>query len=164
MRLGTRFVFVASLSLFCALGATAFSRESTVTELAPNFPLEHGSSLKSLRGKSVVVLVAPSERSRKFRDEVKAISRSYRFFAIRKTKLIAVFGDTGGSVRSAAPFTVLKGASRVAADFGIAPDSFGVLVIGPDGNIDLRSRHVLSAQRLIDAIDNSYPVQEKRRS
>jgi hypothetical protein len=67
-------------------------------------------------------------------------------------------------MRGELPFVLATDVSHVATAYGIDANSYGLFVIGPDGNLDLRSTRVLSAQKIIDAIDNSYVVQARRKS
>jgi hypothetical protein len=67
-------------------------------------------------------------------------------------------------MRGESPFLLATDASHIATAYGIDANSYGLFVIGPDGNLDLRSTRVLSAQKIIDAIDNSYVVQARRKS
>ena len=142
--------------------------ETPLVQLAPDFSFRdakgHISSLKSLRGKPVILLVAPSAGKGRFRKEVKTINRASRSFTSRKAVLVAAFPQGGEMMRGESPFLLAADPSHIATAYGIDPNSYGLFVIGPDGNLDLRSTRVLSAQRIIDAIDNSYVVQARRKS
>ena len=142
--------------------------ETPLVQLAPDFSFRdakgHISSLKSLRGKPVILLVAPSAGKGRFRREVKTINRASRSFTSRKAVFVTAFAQGGEMMRGELSFLLATDASRIATAYGIDPNSYGLFVIGPDGNLDLRSTRVLSAQRIIDAIDNSYVVQARRKS
>jgi hypothetical protein len=156
----------ALLAIFVTL-TIVFDAAANVVDPAPNFAFRNATgkaaSLRSLRGQPVVLLIAPSAASSRFRRQVKQINRGYRFFASRKTVLVAAFTGEEGTVESNAPFVVLSGATDVAAGYGLPPGSYGLFVIGTDGNIDVRTSRVLSAQKIIDAIDNAYPIQAAQR-
>lgn len=147
---------------------TRAARETSIVQLALDFSFRdangHISSLKSLRGKPVILLIAPSAGKGRFRREVKAINRASRSFAARKAVFVAAFVQDGEMMRGDLPFLLATDASRIATTYGIDTNSYGLFVIGPDGNLDLRSTRVLSAQKIIDAIDNSYVVQARRKS
>ena len=142
--------------------------ETPLVQLAPDFSFRdakgHISSLKSLRGKPVILLVAPSAGKGRFRKEVKTINRASRSFTSRKAVFVTAFAQGGEMMRGELSFLLATDASRIATAYGIDPNSYGLFVIGPDGNLDLRSTRVLSAQRIIDVIDNSYVVQARRKS
>jgi hypothetical protein len=154
-----------TLLLFVALSGVL---RGNVVEPAPSFGFKgargKATSLRSLRGRPVVLLIAPSAGSKEFRTQVKRITKVYRFFETRKVALVAAVADGGARVESTAPFIIVNGASDVAAQYGVRPGTYGLFVIGSDGNIDLRTQRVLSAQRLIDVIDNAEPVQAARQS
>ena len=147
---------------------TRAATETPLVQLAPDFSFRdangHISSLKSLRGKPVILLIAPSAGKGRFRREVKTINRASRSFTSRKAVFVAAFAQGGEMMRGELSFLLATHASHIARAYGIDPNSYGLFVIGPDGNLDLRSTRVLSAQRIIDAIDNSYVVQARRKS
>jgi peroxiredoxin len=147
---------------------TKAATETPIVQLAPDFSFRdangHISRLKSLRGKPVILLIAPSAGKGRFRREVKTINRASRSFTSRKAVLVAAFVQGGEMIRGESPFVLATDASHIATAYGIDANSYGLIVIGPDGNLDLRSTRVLSAQKIIDAIDNSYVVQARRKS
>jgi hypothetical protein len=112
----------------------------------------------------VVLLFARSPEAKEFRAEVKQINGVFRLLASRRVLLFAAFSEASGTIPSNAPFVVLETNSRVATEYGVKPGSYGLFVIGPDGNIDLRTTRVLSGQRILDVIDNNYTTQARRRS
>ena len=57
------------------------------------------------------------------------------------------------------PLFLASDARRVAETFEMHDSRFAVFVIGPDGNVDLRTAHVSRSQKLLDVIDNSFAVQ-----
>ena len=147
---------------------TKAATETPIVQLAPDFSFRdangHISSLKSLRGKPVILLIASSAGKGRFRREVKTINRASRSFTIRKAVFVTAFAQGGEMMRGESPFLLAADPSHIATEYGIDPNSYGLFVIGPDGNLDLRSTRVLSAQRIIDVIDNSYVVQARRKS
>lgn len=155
--------FLAALACCCAC---AIAVNANVVDPAPDFrwPGKRSSSLRSFRGRPVVLLVAPSPDSYSFRKQIRRIARVYRLFDTRRAVIIAAFTEHGGELPVVGPVVVVENAADVAARYGVRPGSFGMFIIGMDGNIDMRSRRVLSAQRVIDVIDNAYPVQAQRQS
>ena len=146
---------------------TTGATKTPIVQLAPAFSFRnengHISSLKSLRGKPVILLIASPAGKGRFRREVKTIKRASRSFASRKAVFVAAFVQGGEMMRGELPFLLATDASHIATAYGIDTNSYGLFVIGPDGNLDLRSTRVLSAQKIIDAIDNSYVVQARRK-
>lgn len=138
---------------------------SPVVRPAPDlqFPGAAGkSSLRSLRGQPVVVLVAKNENSRAFRRQVRNIEDTYRELAARGAVFIAAFSEGGGSVASNVPFVVVKDGPAVAAAYGFSGDLL-VGVVGPDGNLDLLTREVTRGLRIREVIQNGFNVQNAAR-
>jgi len=133
-----------------------------VVRPAPEIALETGKSLKALRGQPVILLVAPSPRSRAFRKQVKRFEEDYQKFAARKTVFIAAFTESTEGLRSNLPFAVARDGAAVATAYGIE-GAFGLIVIGADGNLDLKTEKVSGTYRAMDAIQNNFVVQANER-
>ena len=150
------------LSLITVLTASA-----VVMEPAPNFTFEgaggKAASLKSLRGQPVVLLIATSPRDRRFRSQVKKLAGRYRQFASRNAVFFAAFRQNPELPQSDIPFAVAVNGAKVANDYGIGDAPFALVVIGKDGNIDLKTTKVYGPERVQDVIDNSYVVQAGQR-
>ena len=61
------------------------------------------------------------------------------------------------------PYAVAANGAAVAAAYGANPNDFSVIVLGPDGNVDMMSKKVEGAQRILDIINNSYQAQAPTR-
>jgi len=136
--------------------------DANVVRPAPDFLLAGGKSLRSLRGQPVVLLVAPSPRSRAFRSQVKKLEKDYRRFAAQNAVFVAAFTESSEGLRSNIPFAIAPNGPEVAARYGLT-GPFHLLVIGRDGNIDLRTSKVSGAYAVRDAILNNYTMQAASR-
>jgi hypothetical protein len=121
-----------------------------------------GKSLKSLRGQPVVLIVAESPRQRIFRAQVGQLKKVYQLLGNDKMVAIAAFTREPGVIRSNIPFVLAADPGAVSSVYGVQ-GNFAVFVIGKDGNIDALSDRVLSGQRIIDIINNSFVVQRDNR-
>jgi peroxiredoxin len=151
------------LLAFCS----AFSGvEANVVRWAPDFSwLKSGgnrATLKSLRGQPVVLVVAPSPRHGKFRKQARQLQRTYQLLGNDKAVMVAAFTQEPGVIRSNIPFVLAANPGAVAQSYGVAGD-FAVFVIGRDGNLDEISDRVLSGQRVLDIINNSFVAQRDNR-
>jgi len=134
---------------------------ANVVRLAPNFTWEGAgktTSLRSLHGQPVVLIVAKSARERAFRAQVKKLRELYREFAARQVVFAVALTEGDAEVQSDIPFVIAANGARVAADYGVS-DDFNVIIIGKDGNVDLQSSRVCPAARVRDVIINSFAVQ-----
>lgn len=155
------------LLLALCLGLLALpAAQAIVVRPAPDFPWVDWTGktrdLKSLRGQPVVVLIAPSPTDRTFRAQVGQLQRAYQRFASNKLVTFAAFTAEGGRIRSNIPFVIAPDGPRVAFLYDI-PQGFALAIIGPDGNLDLLSRRVVPAQRILDIMNANYAVQDKLR-
>ena len=156
---------LAFLLLVCA----AFSGVSAnVARWAPDFAwLKSGGSrttLKSLRGQPVVLVVAPSPEHRNFRKQAKELAKTYQLLGNDKAVMVAAFTAEPGVIRSNIPFVLAANPGAIAQSYGVAGD-FAVFVIGRDGNLDEISDRVLPGQRVLDIINNSFvPQRDNRRA
>lgn len=121
-----------------------------------------GKNLKSLRGQPVVLIVAESPRQRIFRAQVGQLQKVYQLLGNDKMVAVAAFTREPGVIRSNIPFVLAADSGYVSSTYGVQ-GNFGVFVIGKDGNIDALSKKVISGQRIIDIINNSFVVQRDNR-
>ena len=121
--------------------------------------------LRNLRGQPVVVLVAPSPDAKALRQEAGRIQGMYLQFSARKTVFFAAFtGGQKGRVESNVPYAIAANGAAVASSYGVDPSKFSVIVIGPDGNVDMVSQKVEGAERILDIINNNGQVQAASRT
>ncbi len=153
------------LSSLVLLVALTFSN-AAVVRLAPDFSWpaagNKNRSLRSLRGQSVVLLIADSPKSGKFRKQIKWLEQIYTSFAAKGVVFIAAFEQGEGPVRSNIPFVVANNGAAVAKAYGLK-DGFSLVVIGRDGNVDYQTDRVRTGERVRDVIQNSYAVQAPAR-
>lgn len=153
---------ILALAALCA--ATAL--HANVIRPAPDFTwtgTPGRSSLKSVRGQPVVLIVAPSTRSGAFRSQVKKLRTLYSQFASRGVVFAAAFTEESSPrVSSDIPFAIVENGQAAAAAYDIAR-GFGIAIIGKDGNVDYITRKVLPASRVRDVIQNSFQIQEQAR-
>jgi peroxiredoxin len=121
-----------------------------------------GASLKSLRGQPVILLVARSPRQRIFRSQVGQLQKLYQLLGNTKVVAVAAFTEEPGLIRSNIPFVLAANPGAVASAYGVQGD-FAIFILGRDGNIDIATDRVLSAQRILDIINNSFVVQTRNR-
>jgi peroxiredoxin len=148
--------FIVLLSVSCT---------AAVVRLAPNFTWEGASrttSLRSLHGQPVVLLVAKSADTRAFRAQVKKLRVDFPQFANRKVVFAAALAHGNGSIRSNIPFLLVENPSQIAAEYDVRRD-FNLIIIGADGNIDLQTSRVCPPERIRDVIVNSFTVQASER-
>ena len=144
---------------------TSVAAFGEVVRLAPNFALEAAgktTTLRSLSGKPVVLIVAKSAREGDVKAQVKKLKELYQEFASRQVIFIAAFQDGSRDIRTDIPFVLAKDGAKVAADYGVAAP-FSLIVIGKDGNVDLQTAKVCPAARVRDVVINSYVVQSAAR-
>ena len=119
---------------------------------------------KSFRGQPVVILVAPSPDAGTIRKEANRIEELYLGFSAKKTIFVAAFTAQTGRVASDVPYAIAANGPSVAASYGVNPKDFSVIVLGPDGNVDMVSNKVEGAQRILDIINNTYQAQAATRT
>ncbi|MEO8353461.1 MAG: hypothetical protein ABI680_17160 [Chthoniobacteraceae bacterium] len=151
-----------SLILLAALTVS----NAAVVRLAPDFSWpgagNKNRSLRSLRGQSVVLLIADSPKNGKFRKQLKWLDEIYTSFAAKGVVFIAAFQQGEGPVRSDIPFVVATNGAAVANAYGVK-DGFSLVVIGRDGNVDYQTDRVRTGERVRDVIQNSFAVQAPAR-
>jgi hypothetical protein len=148
--------------LLFSLGLTCFSN---VVRLAPNITWDapaRSNSIRSVKGQPVVLVIAKSPKSRAFRKQVDKLSDLYHHFSSRQVVFVAAFTEEEGLIRSDIPFVIANNGAKVAADYEVT-DSFAIIVIGKDGNVDLQTNSVCPAERVRDVIENSFVPQAAQR-
>ncbi len=120
--------------------------------------------LKTFRGQPVVILVAPSPDAGALRKEAGRIEELYLQFAAKRTVFVTAFTQATGRVPSNVPFVVAANGAAVAAAYGVPANELSVIVISPDGNVDLVSRKVEGGQRILDVINNTFQTQAAART
>ena len=120
---------------------------------------------KNFRGQPVVILIAPSPDDGDLRKEAGRIADRYLDFAAKKTVFVAAFTGSGPArVESNVPFVPAQNGAAVAAAYGVQGKGLAVVVLGPDGNVDLVSPQVEGAQRILDVINNTFQAQATERA
>jgi hypothetical protein len=152
------------LSLF--LGVALSCANAAVVRLAPDFSWpgagNKNRTLRSLRGQSVVLLIADSPKNGQFRKQIKWLEEIYTSFAAKGVVFIAAFQQGEGPVQSNIPFIVANNGAAVASAYGLN-DGFSLVVIGRDGNVDYQTDRARTGERVRDVIQNSFVVQERAR-
>ena len=119
---------------------------------------------KGLHGQPMVILVALSPEAKGLRQEAGRIQENYLDFAARKTVFLAAFTGQIGRVESNVPYAIAQNGAALAAAYGVTGKNFAVIVVGPDGNVDLVSDKVEGAQRILDIINNNGQTQAASRT
>ena len=119
---------------------------------------------KNFRGQPVVILIATSPEEGDLRKQARRIEDKYLDFAAKKTVFVAAFTGTVGRVPSDVPFVIAQNGAAVAANFGVQGKGIAVIVLGPDGNVDMTSTQVEGAQRILDIINNTFQTQAASRT
>lgn len=141
--------------------AALVTTDAAVVRLAPEISFTGAgrkTSLKSLRGQPVVLVIAKSPGTWAFKDQVKLLKEIYQQFANKQVIFIAAFTGEQGPVKSDIPFIVADNGSAVASAYGVQ-DKFNIVIIGKDGNVDYQTSKVLPPERVRDVIQNSFAVQ-----
>ncbi len=172
-----RLFFVAAISFIIAAGPLAAADHPpkgakpsepshSVIHLAPDFAFPAAGNkprtLRGLHGQPVVLFIAKSPTVKPFRKELEQFDRKYSRFASEQVIFVAAFRQGDGPVKSDVPFSVALNGGAVADAYGMVGD-FNAVIIGRDGNIDAQTSSVLTAQRIIDIIQNSYVPQAQTR-
>lgn len=139
---------------------------ASVPRPAPDFAWSSVSGkvrrLRDLRGQPVVLIFATSPSQKEFVRQVKEITRRYRSLSVQNALFFVAFTRESGLVsRSDVPFVVLPDPISVADEYRVG--DFGIAVIGPDGNLDYATDRIITGQRILDVIVNSYQRQVQTR-
>jgi len=150
--------WAACLAL-CTIGSAEVVRQ------APDFvvgPLLNGNaSLKSLRGRPVILLLSQSPSSSGFRSQVKELALGFDRLATRNVLIFAAFKEPGPDlVQTNMPVIVLPNGVDVCRAYNLQGKS-GIALIGPDGNLDYQTEKFLTASRVRQVIGNSYEFQHR---
>ncbi len=140
---------------------------SAVVHVAPDFAWMGAGNraypLKKLRGQPVVLVIASSPNDGDLRKQAKRIQDLYLQFSAKKAVFIAAFTEQNGRVPSNVPFVLAQNGPGVESAYGITGKGLAVVVIGPDGNVDITAVGVQGAQRILDIINNNYVGQAAQR-
>ena len=147
------------LAASSVLATTAEKKVSAVISAAPAFSggAAEGRTvtLSSLKGKPVLLLIAPSPKDRAFRRQISELRGRYERLAADGIICFAAF-------TSDVPFLTVNNPAAVASSYDVT-GRFSVAVIGRDGNLDCLSTKPLPGQRILDLINNNASVQEHLR-
>ncbi|MEI6344385.1 MAG: redoxin domain-containing protein [Verrucomicrobiota bacterium] len=135
---------------------------STLADPAPEFTggAEAGRSIKlsSLRGKPVVLVIAPSPRDRTFKSQISQLKGNFERMAAQGFICFAAFTTEGGRIPSNIPFVLVNDPSATSASYDVH-GGFAIAVIGRDGNLDCLSTKPLPGQRILDLAMNNAAMQ-----
>ena len=146
--------------------AVANETASTLINAAPAFSggAEAGKkiTLASLRGKPVLLVIAPSPKDRSFRKQMKELRDVYERYAAQGGVAFAAFTIDGGRIPSNIPFILVSDPVAVASSYDVSK-GFAIAVIGRDGNLDCLSTKPLPGQRIYDLVMNNAEMQRMLR-
>jgi hypothetical protein len=170
MTMAFRKLMTAGLGLCFALpsafATTEGGKQASVINSAPAFAggAAEGRTvtLSSLKGRPVLLVIAPSPRDWAFRKQIAELRGRYERLAAHGIICFAAFTIEGGVIPSNIPFLTVNNASSVASSYDVT-GQFAVAVIGRDGNLDCLSTKPLPGQRILDLINNNASVQEQLR-
>ena len=157
---------VLSVTAFLTTHVLGIAKDALVANAAPAFT--GGASagrtitLASLRGKPVLLLVAPSPRDRAFRSELAELKDRYERLAAQGLLCFAAFTVEDGRIPSNIPFIMVNDPTATATAYDVQK-GFAIAVIGRDGNLDCLSAKPLPGQRVLDLVMNNASVQEMLR-
>ncbi len=158
-----KLVFAALVAALISCFLAAMAANAEVVRPAPDFTWAAGKTLKSLRGQPVVLLFAPSPKLKEFRKQVARLEAKYHEFAAQNTVFVVAFTQNDGKeFRSSIPFLVASEGAETASRYGSAAP-FGLMVIGKDGNLDLKTAKLSPASAVRDAISNAQDLQASER-
>ena len=143
------------------------SAAKSIVRLAPDFAIQGAGKtfpLKKLRGQPVVVLIAPSADAKPMREEAEKLEKAYLQFSAKKTVFVTALTAQPGWVASNIPFAPAQNGAAVGGAYGVAAGAFAIVIISPEGNVDMQSARVEPAQRVLDIINNSYQRQASQRT
>ena len=146
--------------------ASQSARNATLINAAPAFTggAESGNkiTLLSLRGKPVLLVIAPSPKDRSFRKQMQELCGIYERYAAQGGLAFSAFTVEGGRIPSNIPFIPVNDPVAAAAAYDVSK-GFAVAVIGRDGNLDCLSTKPLSGQRIYDLVMNNAEIQQRFR-
>jgi hypothetical protein len=154
------------LSASMAPAATRGNKEGSVINAAPSFSggAAEGRTitLGSLKGKPVLLLIAPSPKDHAFRRQISELKGRYERLAAQGMICFAAFTTEAGIIPSNVPFLTVNNPAAAAAAYDVS-GGFAVAVIGRDGNLDCLSTKPLPGQRILDIVNNNASVQQQLR-
>lgn len=155
------------LGAACAAYAAPGERDpAVVVNAAPGFSggasVGRSIPLSSLKGKPVLLLIAPSPRNAAFRRQCSELRGYYERLAAQGLICFAAFTAESGRVPSNIPFVLANDPAAVASAYGVA-EGFAVAVIGIDGNLDCLSTRPLPGYRVLDLVVNNAGMQRELR-
>ena len=155
-------LFLLTVLVPAVEGGRLLAKDSFVVNAAPGFTGGAAAgrkiTLASLKGKPVVLVIAPSPKDRAFRAQMNEFRGLYERMASQGMLFFASFTSEGGRVPSNIPFILVDDPASVASDYDI-PKGFAIAVIGRDGNLDCLSTKPLPGQRVLDLSLNNADVQ-----
>lgn len=118
--------------------------------------------LRDVRGHPVVLIFAENPNQKIFIKQIKELNRRAKQLAARYTLFFVAFTrETGAVTRTNIPFVILPDPGSVADAYRVG--DFGIAVISPDGNVDYATDRVVTGQKVLDVIVNSYQSQVQAR-
>ncbi len=118
--------------------------------------------LRELRGHPVVLIFAENPTQKLFIKQIKELNRRAGQLASRYTLFFVAFTrETGLVTRTDIPFVILPDPGSVADAYRVG--DFGIAIISADGNVDYATDRVITGQRVLDVIVNSYAAQVNSR-
>ncbi len=118
--------------------------------------------LRELRGHPVVLIFAENPTQKLFIKQIKELNRRAGQLASRYTLFFVAFTrETGLVTHTDIPFVILPDPGSVADAYRVG--DFGIAIISADGNVDYATDRVITGQRVLDVIVNSYAAQVNSR-
>jgi hypothetical protein len=145
----------------CAIASAEVVRQAP--DFAVGTLLNGNASLKSLRGRPIILLLAQSPSASGFRSQVKELALGFDRLATRNVLIFAAFKEPGPDlVQTNMPVIVLPNGIDVCRAYNLQGKS-AIALIGPDGNLDYQTEKFLTASRVRQVIGNSYELQHRPR-
>ena len=118
--------------------------------------------LRDVRGHPVVLIFAENPSQKLFIKQIKELNRRAEELAARFTLFFVAFTrETGLVTRTDIPFVILPDPGSVADAYRVG--DFGIAVISTDGNVDYATDRIITGQKILDVIVNSYQAQVEGR-
>jgi peroxiredoxin len=118
--------------------------------------------LRDVRGHPVVLIFAENPSQKEFIKQIKQLNKRSKELASRYTLFFVAFTkETGVVTRTDIPFVILPDPGSVADAYRVG--DFGIAVISTDGNVDYATDRVITGQKVLDVIINSYSAQVQAR-
>ncbi len=159
-------IVALNLSISGLFAEPSLSKESTVVHAAPSFTggADAGKNitLSSLRGKPVILVIAPSPRDRAFRKQMQELRGYYERLASQGLIAFAAFTSERGLIPSNIPFILVNDPVGAATAYDLSK-GFAIAVIGRDGNLDCLSTRPLPGYRINDLVINNAEMQRLMR-